>query len=121
MTCASLGGSCAGEFGFDLGEHRDATMRAGRAQTDIAINASTVEICRPAETELDPLDPQLCAAHHLPDLPPAASGQESYPPPSDQPSTKPWRRPLPSKTQERCRGLGNGPRNWSGCSIRTIF
>jgi hypothetical protein len=40
-------------LGFDLGERRDATLRASRGQTDIAINALTVEILSPAETELD--------------------------------------------------------------------
>jgi hypothetical protein len=59
------------------------------AQINIAINALSVEISRPAEIELDLLGQQQCAAHHLALIPPAVHGRESYPPPSDPRSTKP--------------------------------
>ena len=54
-------------------------------------------------------------------MPPEARGRENYPLLSHRRSTKPWQRPSPSEMPERCRRLGNGPRNWCGCSNRMTF
>src|SRR5215472_8588085 len=60
------------------------------AQIHIAIDVLTVDISRPAETELDRFwTSSKCAAYHPPIVPPAAQGRESYPPRSDLRSTRP--------------------------------
>jgi heme-degrading monooxygenase HmoA len=77
----------------------------------------TVEICR----RRNRIGSVPCAAPRPPLIAPKAHGQANYPLPSDQRSTKPWQRRSPSETPERCRRLGNGPRNWLGCLNRTTF
>jgi hypothetical protein len=57
------------------------------ARIDVAIPAPTVEICRPLKP--GPLDQDQCAANPPPIVMPKTHGQESYPPLSDQRSTKP--------------------------------
>jgi hypothetical protein len=62
------------EFGLRSSERHP----RGLAQINIAIDVLTVDISRPAETELDLLDQQQCAAYHPPIVLPGVQGRESY-------------------------------------------
>jgi hypothetical protein len=72
-------------FGFDP---QKATL-GGLAQINIAIDVLTVDISRPAETELDLLDQKQCAAYRPPVASAAARDLESYLRVSALRSTKP--------------------------------
>src|SRR5215472_17388188 len=86
------------------------------AQINIAIDILTVDISRPAETELDRFFSAANAQHIIrQSCQPAAQGRESYLRLSDRRSTRPWPRLSPSEMPERCRRLGNKRRNGSGC------
>ena len=68
--CVFSAGRTVSAFGLDLGSIRDTTLRAGWAQTDIAINAWTVEIWRPLKPHWTVLDHRQCTACQPPPVPP---------------------------------------------------
>jgi hypothetical protein len=68
-----LGRPHGSEFSASI---RDTTLRTGWAQTDIAINAWTVEICRPLKPHWTVLDHRQYTACQSPPVPP---DRKSYP------------------------------------------